>query len=127
MVNDVVFSHFDVPDGLSDSISLYFPLKKLKERLQEWEKAIPIKFLNQPYFHLAKNFLQCLITMSDFYFPCKRNRIIKALEGIGLQIEKKEGNHDRTICPKIEKKTEVSRHNDIKSGVVKSIYKFLIE
>ena len=48
MVNDVVYSHFDIPEKIRPLMPLYFPTKELKEKLlQEWEKAIPAEFLNQ--------------------------------------------------------------------------------
>lgn len=65
--------------------------------------------------------------MSNFYFPCKKKRIVRALEKLGLRIVIKKGKHDKVICPITGEKTDIPRHNDIKSGVVKSICDFLLE
>ncbi len=48
MVNDVVYSHFDIPEKLRSLMPPYFPKQELKEKLlQEWEKSIPVEFLNK--------------------------------------------------------------------------------
>lgn len=64
--------------------------------------------------------------MSDFYFPAKRNKIIKALKKLGLIIIN--GNkHDLAECVNNGKKTTVPRHKDIKSEIVNSIANFLLD
>jgi len=47
MVNDVVYSHFDIPEKLRSSMPPYFPKEELKKKLQEWEKAVPVEFLDK--------------------------------------------------------------------------------
>jgi len=53
--------------------------------------------------------------------------LIKALEKLDLKIIDKGGRHIKALCPNTKKKTHIPRHNDIKSGVIKSICDFLIE
>ena len=65
--------------------------------------------------------------MSDFYFPCKKNRMVRALEKLGVEITTKGGNHDKAMCPKTGKRTDIPRKNDLKSGITESICKFLLE
>lgn len=64
--------------------------------------------------------------MSDFYFPAKRKRIIKALKKLRLLI-KSGKKHDLAECTHNGKKTTVPRHNKIKSEIVDSIANFLLD
>ncbi len=48
MVNDVIYSYFDIPEKLRPLMPVYFPKGEIKKKLQEWLKAIPLEFLNQP-------------------------------------------------------------------------------
>ena len=64
--------------------------------------------------------------MSDFYFPAKRKKILKALRKLGLLIEK--GNkHDLAQCIHNGKKTTIPRHREIKREIVDSIAAFLLD
>lgn len=57
MVNDVVFSHFDIPEKLRPFMPVYFPAGEIKKRLQEWLKSFPVEFLNQPIIFVQQGFL----------------------------------------------------------------------
>ena len=48
MVYDLVYSYYDVPEKLRPFMPVYFPKGEIKKKLQEWLKAIPAEFLNQP-------------------------------------------------------------------------------
>ncbi len=64
--------------------------------------------------------------MSDFYFPCKRKKILKALKKLGLLIENG-AKHDLAQCVHNGKKTTIPRHNEIKREIVESIASFLLD
>lgn len=54
MVNDVVYSYFDVPEKLRPLMPVYFPKGEIRKKLQKWEKAIPAEFLNQPIIFIQQ-------------------------------------------------------------------------
>jgi len=64
--------------------------------------------------------------MSDFYFPAKRKKILKALNKLGLLIESG-SKHDLALCIHNGKKTTVPRHREIKREIVDSIATFLLD
>jgi len=64
--------------------------------------------------------------MSDFYFPCKRKKIIRALRKLGLFIERG-AKHDLAQCILNGKKTTVPRQREIKREIVDSIASFLLD
>lgn len=64
--------------------------------------------------------------MSDFYFPCKRKKIIGALKKLGLSFEQG-AKHDLAKCIPNGKKTTIPRHNEIKREIVDSIASFLLD
>lgn len=64
--------------------------------------------------------------MSDFYFPAKRRKILKALKKLGLLIEKGT-KHDLAQCVYNGKKTTIPRHREIKREIVDSIATFLLD
>ena len=64
--------------------------------------------------------------MSDFYFPCKRKKIVKALKKLGLSLERG-AKHDLAKCVDNGKKTTIPRHTEIKREIVDSIASFLLD
>ena len=64
--------------------------------------------------------------MSDFYFPVKKRKILKALKKLGLLIEKG-AKHDLALCVHNGKKTTIPRHQEIKREIVDSIATFLLD
>lgn len=64
--------------------------------------------------------------MSDFYFPCKRKKMIRALEKLGLFIERG-AKHDLAQCIPNGKKTTIPRQREIKREIVDSIASFLLD
>lgn len=64
--------------------------------------------------------------MSDFYFPCKRRKILKALKKLGLSLEHG-AKHDLAECIHNGKKTTIPRHQNIKREIVDSIASFLLD
>ena len=64
--------------------------------------------------------------MSDFYFPAKKKKILKALKKLGLLIEKG-AKHDLAICVHNGKKTTIPRHREVKREIVDSIATFLLD
>lgn len=64
--------------------------------------------------------------MSDFYFPCKRKKVLKALKKLGLSIEQG-AKHDLAECITNGKKTTIPRHTEIKREIVDSIASFLLD
>lgn len=64
--------------------------------------------------------------MSEFYFPCKRKKIIKALKKLGLHFERG-AKHDLAECVHNGNKTTIPRHKEIKREVVDSITDFLLD
>lgn len=64
--------------------------------------------------------------MPSFFFPCKRKKIIKALQKLGLEL--KEGNkHTKAMCIHNGRFTTIPRHKNIKREIVHSICNFLLE
>ena len=64
----------------------------------------------------------------DKYFPCKYNKIVRALKKLGLSVV--EGKrHSLAECIPNGRKTTIPRHRnkDIKPEIVKSIIEFLLE
>ncbi len=62
----------------------------------------------------------------SFFLSCKRKKLIRALEKLGLNLE--EGsNHTKAECIPNSRKTTIPRHKIIKREIVKSICDFLIE
>ena len=47
MVNDAVYTYFDVPENLIISMPKYFPTQEIREEMQNWEKSIPIDLLEK--------------------------------------------------------------------------------
>ncbi len=64
--------------------------------------------------------------MSDFYFPCKRKKLVKALKKLGLSLESG-AKHDLAKCIPNGKKTTIPRHAEIKREIVDSIASFLLD
>lgn len=64
--------------------------------------------------------------MSDFYFPCKRPKLVKALKKLGLSIEHG-SKHDLAECVDNGRKTTIPRHKEVKRDIVESIANFLLE
>ncbi len=64
--------------------------------------------------------------MGEFFFRCKRRKLIKALKKLGLLI-KQGSKHDLAECVDNGGKTTIPRHREIKSEVVKSIADFLLD
>ena len=64
--------------------------------------------------------------MGEFYFSCRRRRLLQALVQLGLSIERG-GKHDKAECISNGHKTTVPRHVMIKREIVESIAKFLLE
>ena len=54
MVNDMVYSYFDVPEKLRPLMPVYFPEGEIKRKLQEWLKAIPVELLNLPLTYVQQ-------------------------------------------------------------------------
>ena len=64
--------------------------------------------------------------MSDFYFLCKRKKLIKALKSLGLEL-KEGGKHTKAECVHNGGKTIIPRHKNIKREIVESICKFVLD
>ncbi|MEK7067176.1 MAG: type II toxin-antitoxin system HicA family toxin [Patescibacteria group bacterium] len=64
--------------------------------------------------------------MTDFYFPCKRKKLLKALKKLGLSLENG-SKHDLAKCIHNGKKTTIPRHKEIKREIVDSIASFLLD
>ena len=47
MVNDAVYTYFDIPTGYFPFLPRYFPNDKLKKKIQTWDKCIPASDLKQ--------------------------------------------------------------------------------
>jgi len=47
MVNDAVYTYFEIPKELIPFLPRYFPSEEIRKKLQEWQKCIPADFLNQ--------------------------------------------------------------------------------
>ncbi len=63
--------------------------------------------------------------MSEFFFECKRNKLVKSLENLGFLVEHG-SKHDTVKCESNGGKTTVPRHNKIKREIVDSIAKFVL-
>jgi len=48
MVNDAVYTYFDIPAEYFPFLPRYFPTEKLKKKIQAWDKCAPATFLRQP-------------------------------------------------------------------------------
>ncbi|XOB40084.1 MAG: hypothetical protein ACKKMR_02000 [Candidatus Nealsonbacteria bacterium] len=48
MVNDAVYTYFDIPEGIISSMPRYFPIERIRKELQKWEKSIPTNLLGRP-------------------------------------------------------------------------------
>jgi len=48
MVNDAVFTYFDIPESYFSFLPRYFPTEKIRKKLQTWGKCDPIKFPRSP-------------------------------------------------------------------------------
>ena len=48
MVNDAVYTYFDIPEKYIPYLPKYFPSEKIRKELQRWEKRIPVKLLQHP-------------------------------------------------------------------------------
>ncbi len=64
--------------------------------------------------------------MGEFFFGCKRKKLIKTLKKLGLLI-KPGPKHDLAECLDNGGKTTIPRHREIKSEIVKSITDFLLD
>lgn len=64
--------------------------------------------------------------MGEFYFPCKKSKMMKALKKLGLSVENG-SKHDLTKCIKNGGKTTIPRHKEIKREIVESIADFLLD
>jgi len=64
--------------------------------------------------------------MSDFYFPAKRKKILRALKKLGLLVERG-SKHDLAVCVHNGKKTTIPRHREVKREIVDSIATFLLD
>lgn len=63
--------------------------------------------------------------MSEFFFECKRKKLVKSLENLGFVIT--HGNkHDIVKCIPNGGKTTIPRHAKIKREIVNSISKFVL-
>jgi len=64
--------------------------------------------------------------MENFYFPCKRKKLLKALEKLGLSIINAR-RHDLAECIFNGGRTTIPRHKEVKREIVSSIAKFLLD
>lgn len=48
MVNDAVYTYFDIFAEYFPFLPRYFPSEKLKKKIQTWEKHVPMRFPQQP-------------------------------------------------------------------------------
>lgn len=64
--------------------------------------------------------------MSEFFFPCKRKKLIKALTKLSLSITHG-SKHDLAECVSNGGKTTIPRHKEIKREIVESIVGFLLD
>ena len=64
--------------------------------------------------------------MSDFFFPVKRKKVLRALKKLGLSIENG-AKHDLALCIPNGKKTTIPRQREIKREIVDSIATFLLD
>ena len=47
MVNDAVYTYFDIPRDIVSSMPRYFPAEEIREELQKWEKSMPADLLKK--------------------------------------------------------------------------------
>ena len=64
--------------------------------------------------------------MGNFYFPCKRKKLVNALKKLGFCIEDG-AKHGLAKCISNGKKTTIPRHKEIKREIVNSIASFLLD
>jgi len=64
--------------------------------------------------------------MSEFYFPCKRKKLMRALKKLGLSIERGT-KHDLAKCINNGSKTTIPRYKEIKREIIESIALFLLD
>lgn len=62
----------------------------------------------------------------DFFFPCKRKKMLNALAKLRFHIKEK-AKHTKAECTKNGKKTTIPRHTEIKRETVKNICDFLLK
>ncbi len=48
MVNDAVYTYFDIPEEYRMQMPRYFPTEKLRKEIQKWDKNIPMETLQKP-------------------------------------------------------------------------------
>ncbi len=48
MINDAVYTYFDIPENYFPFLPRYFPNEKMKKKIQTWDKCMPMKFPRQP-------------------------------------------------------------------------------
>lgn len=48
MVNDAIYTYFDIPEEYVRDMPRYFPTEEIRKKLQKWQKNIPVEFLQQP-------------------------------------------------------------------------------
>jgi len=48
MVNDAVYTYFDIPVEYFSFLPRYFPAEKLKKKIQTWDKCASATFPRQP-------------------------------------------------------------------------------
>ena len=48
MVNDAVYTYFDIPAEYFPFLPRYFPSEKIKKQIQNWNKSVSAKFPQQP-------------------------------------------------------------------------------
>jgi len=48
MINDAVYTYFDIPAEYFPFLPRYFPTEKLKKKIQTWDKCAPANFPQQP-------------------------------------------------------------------------------
>ena len=48
MVNDAVFTYFDIPENYFPFLPRYFPNEQMKKKIQTWDKCLPTKSPGQP-------------------------------------------------------------------------------
>lgn len=64
--------------------------------------------------------------MGEFYFPCKKEKLMRALKKLGLSI-KCGAKHDLAKCINNGNKTTIPRHKEIKREIIESIASFLLD
>ena len=64
--------------------------------------------------------------MGEFYFPCKRKKLMGALKKLGLSIERG-AKHDLAKCIDNGSKTTIPRHKEIKREIIESVSSFLLD